>query len=215
MHNPERYVYYDSSCDEEGGKNGLGCFAWIAIAIAVILVISMFSFMGSCVSTYNNLIDMDENVNLEFSNVQAAMQSRLEKIPDLVKVADEAADHIETLIGNVTSARAELGKCDTPEELDAANAEITNTLNQILVIMEEYPTITASEQYTRLMDQIEGASNRILVAREDYNEAVSEYNRTVRKFPGTILAKIFGFEPKDEFVADEAANNSSLVEFGN
>lgn len=63
------------------------------------------------------------------------------------------------------------------------------------------------------MDQIEGAANRINVAREDYNVAVSEYNRTVRRFPGSLLANIYGFDTMELFEADEAANNSSLVNF--
>ena len=189
-------------------------FDALIIGIIIFFVISIISFVGSCVNTYNNLVEMDENVDLAFANVQAAMQSRLEKIPDLAKVADEAAEHIETIIGDVSDARAALGTCTTPEELDAANAEITTKINEFLVVVESYPTITASEQYTALMDQIEGSVNRIHIAREDYNVAVSEYNKLVRRFPGSLLANMFGFEAKESFKADEAANNSSLVDFG-
>lgn len=212
MHDSNNYVHYNY--DENGGKRGMSVGAWIAIGIVAVFFISIFSLFGSCVSTYNNLVEMEENVKLEFADVQSAMQSRLEKIPDLVKVADEAAEHIENIIGDVSGARAALGNSSTPEELDAANAEITSKINEFLVIVEQYPTITASEQYTRLMDQIEGAANRINVAREDYNAAVSEYNRTVRRFPGSLLASIFGFDTMELFEADEAANNSSLVDFG-
>lgn len=212
MHNSDNYIHYNY--DNNEGKRGLGLGGWIAIGIVAVFLISMFSLLGSCITTYNNLVEMEENVKLEFADVQTAMQSRLEKIPDLVKVADEAAEHIETIIGDVSGARAALGNSSTPEELDAANAEITTKINEFLVIVEQYPTITASEQYTRLMDQIEGAANRINVAREDYNVAVSEYNRTVRRFPGALLANIFGFDTMELFEADEAANNSSLVDFG-
>lgn len=212
MHNSDNYIHYNY--DDNEGKRGLGLGGWIAIGIVAVFLISMFSLLGSCITTYNNLVEMEENVKLEFADVQTAMQSRLEKIPDLVKVADEAAEHIETIIGDVSGARTALGNSSTPEELDAANAEITTKINEFLVIVEQYPTITASEQYTRLMDQIEGAANRINVAREDYNVAVSEYNRTVRRFPGALLANIFGFDTMELFEADEAANNSSLVDFG-
>lgn len=212
MHNSDNYIHYNY--DDNEGKRGLGLGGWIAIGIVAVFLISMFSLLGSCITTYNNLVEMEENVKLEFADVQTAMQSRLEKIPDLVKVADEAAEHIEKIIGDVSGARAALGNSSTPEELDAANAEITTKINEFLVIVEQYPTITASEQYTRLMDQIEGAANRINVAREDYNVAVSEYNRTVRRFPGALLANIFGFDTMELFEADEAANNSSLVDFG-
>ena len=165
-------------------------------------------------STYNNLIDMEEDVNLAFANVQSAMQSRIEKIPDLVKVADEAAEHLETIYADIAEGRSALSAASNPEELDAANAQITENINQFLAVVENYPTITASEQYTALMDSIEGAANRINVARENYNAAVSDYNRTVRRCPGSLLAGFFGFDTMEPFEADEAANNNSVVDFG-
>ena len=210
MHNPENYIHYN----ENGGRRGMGVGAWIAIGIVAVFLISIFSFVGSCVNTYNNLIEMEEDVNLAFANVQSVMQNRIEKIPDMVKVTDEAAEHLETIYADIAAGRKAMSASSTPEELDAANAQITENINQFLAVVENYPTITASEQYTALMDSIEGAANRINVAREDYNLAVSKYNRTVRRFPGSLLANMFGFEVMEEFKADEAANNSSIVDFG-
>ena len=211
MTNHDNYIHYNPGGPE---KRGLGVGAWIAIGIAIVFFISIFSFVGSCVSTYNNLIDMEEDVNLAFANVQSAMQSRIEKIPDLVKVADEAAEHLETIYADIAEGRSALSAASNPEELDAANAQITENINQFLAVVENYPTITASEQYTALMDSIEGAANRINVARENYNAAVSDYNRTVRRFPGSLLAGFFGFDTMEPFEADEAANNNSVVDFG-
>ncbi|MBR3614052.1 MAG: LemA family protein [Clostridia bacterium] len=216
MNNPDRYVQYtDYGYDENGGrKRGPGVGGWIAIGILAVFLISIFSIVGTCKRTYNDMVDMEEDVNLAFANVQNVMQSRIEKIPDLVKVADEAAEHLETIYADISAGRASLSAASTPEELDAANAQMTENINQFLAVVENYPTITASQQYSALMDSIEGAANRILVAREDYNIAVSNYNRTVRHFPGNILANMFGFEEMEEFEADEAANNSSVVDFG-
>ena len=211
MTNSENYIHYNHN---GGGGRGMSVGGWIAIGILVVFLISIFSMVGSCVSTYNKLIDMEEDVNLAFANVQSVMQSRIEKIPDMVKVTDAAAEHLETIYANIADGRKAMSASTTPEELDAANAQITENINQFLAVVENYPTITASEQYTALMDSIEGAANRINVAREDYNLAVSNYNRTVRRFPGSILAGIFGFETMEEFKADEAANNSSIVDFG-
>ena len=210
MHNPANYIHYT----EDSGRKKMGPGAWIAIGIVVVFLISIFSVVGSCVNTYNNLIDMEEDVNLAFANVQSVMQNRIEKIPDMVKVTDEAAEHLESIYADIAAGRKAMSACSTPEELDAANAQITENINQFLAVVENYPTITASEQYTALMDSIEGAANRINVAREDYNLAVSQYNRAVRRFPGSLLANLFGFETMEEFKADEAANNSSIVDFG-
>lgn len=212
MHDSSRYVHYDNSAS--GGKKGKNIGCLVAVGILVVFLISIFSFVASCVNTYNNLVDMEENVDLAFANVQSVMQSRIEKIPDLVKVADEAAEHIETIYADIAAGRSALSAASTPDELDAANAQITENINQFLAVVENYPTITASQQYTSLMDSIEGAANRINVAREDYNAAVSQYNRTVRRFPGSLIAGMFGFETIEPFKADEAANNSSIVDFG-
>lgn len=206
--------YYIHDDYQGGKKRGMGTGGWIAIGILAVLIISMISFVGSCVGTYNNLVEMEENVNHKFANVQTQMQSRIEKIPDLVKVADEAAEHLESIYASIAEGRSALSASSTPDELDAANAEITENINQFLAVVENYPTITASEQYTALMDSIEGAANRIAVAREDYNEAVTEYNKTVRRFPGSLLAGIFGFERMEGFKASDAANQDSVVDFG-
>ena len=80
-------------------------------------------------------------------------------------------------------------------------------------IPENYPDLTSGQQYTSLMDQLEGSVNRITIARESYNEEVANYNKEVRHFPGNILANIFGFEEMEQFEADEAANNPNMVNF--
>ena len=215
MKNPERYVQYtDYGYDENGGRRGLGIGAWVAIIMLIVFFFSMTTMVGSCINTYNDLVDYEEDMKLAFANVQNAMQSRIEKIPDMVEVTAEAANHIENIYASIEESRKALGNCSTPDELDAENAQLTQHLNQFLAIVESYPTMTASEQYSSLLDSIEGAANRILVARENYNYAVSEYNRTVRHFPGTLLARLFGFEEHEEFQADEAANSSSVVDFG-
>lgn len=206
----ENYIHYN----EGGGKKGLSVGAWIAIAIAAVFLISIFSFVGACKDTYNDLVELDVAVDTAFSDVQNVMQARAEKIPDMAKVTEAAADHFETIYKDIADGRKALGACKTPEELDAANAEFVKSINQFLVIAENYPTITASEQYTALLDSIEGAVNRLLIARSDYNVAVGRYNSAVRSFPGILIAKMFGFEERDTFVADEEAGNTSIIDYG-
>ena len=199
-------------------KRGIGTGTIIAIIVVAVLFLSIFTVVGSGIGTYNNLVNKEEDVNLAWSNVQNMMQSRLEKIPDLVEVAKYAAEHEEKIFEDIANARAALSNSiDTgdTQAIDEADKELSKAINaMMLVINENYPTISASEQFVTLMDQIEGAANRIAVARENYNTAVSNYNRTVRNFPGSILANIFGFDVKPAFEADEAANNSSMVDFG-
>lgn len=198
-------------------KRGMSTGAIIAIIIVAVMFLSIFSVVGSCIGTYNNLVNKEEDVNLAWANVQNMMQSRLEKIPDLVEVAKYAAEHEEKIFEDIANARAALSSsidAGDAQAVDEADKELSKAINaMMLVINENYPTISASEQFVTLMDQIEGAANRIAVARENYNTAVSNYNRVVRNFPGAILANMFGFDVKETFEADEAANNSSMVDF--
>lgn len=199
-------------------KRGMSTGAIIAIIIVAVMFLSIFSVVGSCIGTYNNLVNKEEDVNLAWANVQNMMQSRLEKIPDLVEVAKYAAEHEEKIFEDIANARAALSSsidAGDAQAVDEADKELSKAINaMMLVINENYPTISASEQFVTLMDQIEGAANRIAVARENYNTAVSNYNRVVRNFPGAILANMFGFDVKETFEADEAASNSSMVDFG-
>ena len=198
-------------------KRGMSTGAIIAIIIVAVMFLSIFSVVGSCIGTYNNLVNKEEDVNLAWANVQNMMQSRLEKIPDLVEVAKYAAEHEEKIFEDIANARAALSSsidAGDAQAVDEADKELSKAINaMMLVINENYPTISASEQFVTLMDQIEGAANRIAVARENYNTAVSNYNRVVRNFPGAILANMFGFDVKETFEADEAASNSSMVDF--
>lgn len=196
---------------------GLSRSTIILIIVLALIIIPIFSIAGSFISTYNGLIDMEEDVKLAKANVQTMMQRRLELIPDLVETTKAAAAHEEKIYEDIANARAALtGSLESGnlQELDEANTELTTSIkNLIKVINENYPEISASDQYTSLMDQLEGSVNRISVARESYNEVVSKYNKKVRRFPGSIIANMFGFEEIEEFKADEEANNTNMVDF--
>lgn len=198
-------------------KRGISTGAIIALVIVGVMLLSVFGLFNSCKNTYNNMVEKEVKVDLAWSNVENMMQSRLEKIPDLVEVVKFAAEHEEKVFEDIANARAALSstmKDGDAKAIDEADKELSRAINaMMLVIKEDYPTISVSEQFTGLRDQIEGAVNRISVARTEYNEAVADYNLAIRRFPANILAGMFGFEEKEEFEADEAASNSSMVDF--
>lgn len=213
--------YYENEMRQDNGtKTAIG----IALGIVVVVLFILASIGSSFIGTYNGLVEAEEKVSQAQADVQTMMQRRLELIPDLVKTAQAAADHEEAIYEDIANARAALNESTENlnemlenggdiQSIDEANSQLTTAINELLVIVESYPTITASQQYTSLMDQLEGSVNRISVAREEYNAVVTEYNQMVRKFPGNIIASMFGFERIEPFKADEAANDSSLVDF--
>lgn len=200
-------MYYNNA--DNNVKKGLSTGSKITIGVVIALLLL-------CVFTYNNLVNKEEDVKQAFADVQTYMQRRIELIPDLVETTKAASKHEENITENITNARAALGnsiKSGDLQAMDDANKELTTAVNSLLVLVENYPEITANENYITLMDQLEGTVNRISVAREDYNEAVSSYNRVVRGFPGSILANMFGFEKMESFKADDAANQTNMVDF--
>jgi len=186
--------------------------ALIGIIVGALLVVFVF------ISSYNSLIDLQEDVNLAQSNIEDAMQSRIEKIPDLVATVKAYTSHEEKVFEELAEARESLAACldsGDLEAIDAADKNLTVKLNNLIGLAEDNPDITAGQQYSALMDQIEGAVNRISQARREYNKTVNAYNRAISHFPDNFIARILGFDRLEEFEADENAHQSSVVNFGN
>ena len=99
------------------------------------------------------------------------------------------------------------------KEKAAADSALTTALNNLLVIVENYPDLKASANFTQLSDELAGTENRIATARRDYNNAVQSYNTAIRKFPTSLVAGLFGFTQKDYFQASDSAQNVPNVEF--
>ena len=101
----------------------------------------------------------------------------------------------------------------TPEEMGAANAELSGALGRLIAVSENYPNLKADTHFTELMREIAGTENRISVARRDYNEAIKRYNVKIETFPGNLFAGMLGYSPMKPFAAEESARAVPKVEF--
>ncbi|WP_454893290.1 LemA family protein [Alloprevotella tannerae] len=190
----------------------------ILLAVGGLLLICVFwSF-----STYNGLVGQDEVVTTAWGNVQTQYQRRSDLIPNLVSVVKGYAKHEKETLEAVVSARARATQITvsadglTPEKLQQyqqAQGQLSAALGKLLAVSESYPNLKANENFSELQAQLEGTENRISESRTRYNKAVQGYNISVRKFPGNIVAKMFGFAPKAKFEAAENAQNAPTVNF--
>ena len=189
--------------------------AIIIAAVALLLVL-----WG--VSGYNGIVEMDENVNNQWANVEAQYQRRTDLIPNLVSTVKGYAAHEKSTLEAVMQARSQATqvKIDpancTPEQLAAyqkAQGDVTTALGKLLDITENYPQLKANENFMELQSQLEGTENRITVARRDFNAAAKEYNTVIRKFPKNIIAAMGGFEKHNYFEAEAGAEKAPKVEF--
>ncbi len=181
----------------------------IGVVIAVIVIFGLM-----LMSSYNNFVTLEENVNQSYGQIENQLQRRLDLIPNLVSTVKGYASHEKEVIASISDARARLAGAKTPQEEATANAELSGALSRLLVVVENYPNLKADQQFTQLMDELAGTENRIAVARKDYNDQVAEYNKKIKRFPGSIIAGMTGFDQKEYFKADPKAQEAPKVDFG-
>jgi len=168
---------------------------------------------------YNTLTTKRENVKGKWANTEAQLQRRGDLINNLTEAAKMAGVQEQEVFGKIAEARSRLLNAQnqapqgpegdkTPEQkqqvIDAANS-LGTTLGRLLVLQEAYPQLKSNENFMKLQDEVAGTENRIATARNDYNEAVRDYNTTRAQFPTVISAKLFGFAEEPYFKAEEGA----------
>ena len=187
-------------------KKILGPLVIIGIILAVLAMI--------LIPSYNKFVNLEEDVDQAYAQVENQLQRRLDLIPNLVSTVKGFKSHEKEIISDIADSRARLAGANGPVFQADANAELSGAFSRLLVVVENYPDLKANENFTKLMDELAGTENRLGVARKDYNDVVSNYNRQVKRFPGKIVASIFGYDEKEYFKADEAANEVPNVDFG-
>ena len=187
------------------------------ILVAVIAALAMW-----VISAYNGMVKMDESVSTAWSNVENQYQRRADLIPNLVNTVKGYAAHEKETFEAVVSARSKATQMTidadnlTPEKLQQyqkAQGEIGAALGRLLAITENYPELKANENFKELQAQLEGTENRISVERRNFNEVARTYNTSIRTFPKSILAGMFGFDKRPYFEAEEGANKAPEVKF--
>jgi LemA protein len=183
-----------------------------------LIVIASFSGCG-----YNSLVEQDEKVNQAWAQVENQYQRRADLIPNLVKTVQGYADFEKGVLTEVTELRSKVGqiKLSTDDLSDEekfkqfsdAQDKLSGALSRLLVVAENYPQLKANENFLQLQSQLEGTENRISVERKKFNEAVQEYNTSVRRFPTLITAKIMGFKEKQYFKSAPGTDKVPDVNF--
>lgn len=178
---------------------------------AGIIAVVVLIILGVVIAQYNGLASSYEAVQEKQSAVDVAMQRRVDLIPNLVATVKSATNHETEVFTALAEARSAYGKASTVDEKSKANSQVSEALRQFNVYVESYPQLKSSEQYTTLMDQLEGSENRISVARDAYNSEARSYNSRIRRFPGNIFAGIFGYDTVEYFQADASASKTPDV----
>ncbi len=182
----------------------------IIIAIVAVIVIAI----GSVVGSYNGLVEKQQEVETSWSQISVYLQSRADKIPNLVNTVKGYTDYEQSTLTAVTEARSAVSKASgVNEQIEASNQLDSAVDIWVNAVTEAYPELKANTQFTALIDELTGSENRIATARKDYNEAAKEFNTKIKRFPTNLLAGMFGFEAYDYFEADSSAQSVPNVGF--
>lgn len=192
-----------------------------AIIIGVVIVL-VLAVIGWGISGYNSMVAGQEQVRQAWSQVENQYQRRADLIPNLVNTVKGYAQHEQGTLTAVIEARSKAMSTtvsfdeltsDSFAKYQEAQGELTQALGRLMVLTENYPDLKANENFRDLQSQLEGTENRISTERRRYNETVEQYNVSIRRFPTSILASMFGFEKMDYFKAAEGAELAPKVEF--
>lgn len=181
----------------------------VLIIVGVIIVL----FGSILIGSYNKMVTSKENVTTAYSNLDVMLERRADLIPNLVNTVKGYTSHEKEIIDKITKARENLVNASSIDDKAKANDELTSSLNALLVVVENYPDLKSSTNFTQLSDELAGTENRISTARRDYNNTVKEYNLLIKKFPTNLLAGVFGFSEEKYFEADEQKKDVPNVSF--
>ncbi len=193
------------------------------MAIVVVgLIILIIAAMGG--ASYNHLVALSQDTDSKWAQVENNYQRRADLIPNLVSTVSGAANFEKSTLVEVTEARASVGKVQInantaptdPAQLaqfDQAQGQLSSALSHLMVVVEKYPNLTATEGFQELQAQLEGTENRISVARMDFNQSVQAYDTAIKSFPVVLFAGNMGFHEKPYFNAAPGAENAPKVQF--
>lgn len=188
------------------------------LIIGTIVLGIYFLFAGK----YNSAVDKQEQARKAWADVESSYQRRTDLIPSLVNTVRGAADFERSTLTDVIEARSQATSVNVDAEnmteaqmqqFQQAQSQVSSALSRLLVTVERYPELRATQNFQQLQSQLEGTENRINVARNRYNESVTDYNQFIRRFPNNVIVGMYGFDRMPVYEADEGAEAAPEVEF--
>lgn len=191
------------------------------IVLIVLGILAFFAYNWG-VGFNNTAVEYEANAKTAWSNVESSYQRRNDLIGNLVKTVQGAADFEKGTLTDVIEARAKATSTTidasnlTPDKMAAfqqAQSGLAGALSKLMVVVERYPELKSNQNFLELQAQLEGTENRINVARDRFNEKVNIYDIHTTKFPGKLLAGMFGFEEMARYKANPGSADAPDVDF--
>lgn len=198
--------------------NNRGCMSAGTIGIVLVVLAALLFFWGK--SGYNSFVAKEQNVNAKWSNVETVYQKRANLIPNLERTVKSYSKFEQETLTKVVEARSKATSVNIDPtnmteadmaKFQAAQGELSGALSRLMVVVEKYPDLKANEQYINFQREITAVENSIRTETVYYNDAVQDYNTTIKQFPSNILANFTNFKEKPLFKADAGAEKAPQV----
>lgn len=197
-----------------------GCLLSIIIGGFLALVVLGIILWGTKV--YNNMVTLQEGVTSQWGNVETQYQRRADLIPNFVNTVKGAAAFEQETLTGVIEARAKATQvtldpanmtAENMQQYQQAQGELSSALSRLMVVVEKYPELKATQNFRDLQVELEGTENRISVERRKFNEIALSFNTYIKRFPQNFLSGMFGFSAKPYFESMEGAERAPEVQF--
>jgi LemA protein len=197
-----------------------GCLLWLIIGAFLTLVVLGIISWGT--KAYNQMVTLQEGVTSQWGNVETQYQRRADLIPNFVNTVKGAANFEQETLTKVIEARAKATQvtidptkmtAENLQQFQQAQTNLSSALSRLMVVVEQYPELKATQNYRDLQVELEGTENRISVERRKFNEVALSFNTYIKRFPQNLLSGMFGFSAKPYFESMEGAEKVPEVKF--
>ena len=178
---------------------------WVYVIIAFVVIFIIW--------IYNSFIRLKNQVDNAWAQIDVQLKRRSDLIPNLIETVKGYAKHEKGVLNDVTKARTEVMKAETPKEKADANESLTGTLKSLFAVAENYPDLKANQNFLQLQEELVGTENKVSYSRQFYNDMVMRFNTKLESFPANVFASLFGFTKKELFEASETEKKNVKVKF--
>ena len=179
---------------------------WVVLGIVAIVLVA-------AILVYNRLVSLRNRVDNGWAQIDVQLRRRYDLIPNLVSTVQGYAAHEREVFQNVTEARARAIDAGAVADQASAENQITRGLRQLLAVAEAYPELKANQNFLSLQEELTGTESKIAYARQFYNDQVMRLNTLIGSFPSNVLARTFGFTPREFFDIEDPARGPATVDF--
>ena len=181
---------------------------WVIIVIAVIVLLFVY-----VVSVYNSLVNLRNKVKDQYSQIDVELKRRFDLVPNLVETVKGYTKHEKDTLESVINARNSYVSANALGDKLKADGELTNAISKLFALSESYPDLKANTNFNTLQLELSEIEQKIVYARQFYNDTVLKLNNRIEMFPSNLIAAMFGFKQEVFFEADKAERENVKVKF--